>query len=143
MPTSFAYGANLDAAGMAERCPGATPLGAGCLTGWQFFIMANGWASIRPMPRGVVHGLLWHVPEADEARLDAFEDVGAGLYRKEMLPVAGPGGIAQALVYVGSVQEEGRPRPGYLEAILDAGRSLEWPPWYRNALVSLAVTIPS
>ena len=138
MPLYFAYGANLDRAAMRERCPGARPLGPARLPDHRFFFMANGWASVARMPRAVVHGLLWDLPRAEIAALDAFEEVGDGLYARRTLPVAGPGGTVRALAYIGCITEAGPPRTGYLETILAAARSLALPPDYLAALASLA-----
>ncbi len=80
MPHYFAYGANMNVAAMAGRCPGAKFIGKARLARHRFFVMASGWASVRRDPARDVHGLLWDVPLADMRALDRFEDIASGLY---------------------------------------------------------------
>ena len=86
MRVTFAYGANLDPAGMRERCPSARPIGQACLENWHFRISNDGYASIAPRLGAMVHGVLWQITAKDEDALDAYEEVASGLYRKCHLP---------------------------------------------------------
>ncbi len=137
MPTYFAYGANMDVAAMRGRCPASVPLGPARLVGYGFLIMRDGTASVRRRPGVVVHGLLWRLALADVGGLDRFEEVDAGLYRKAVLPVSGAPRAAQALVYLGHTAEEGRPAPGYLEAVAASARRLGLPDAYVRTLEAL------
>ena len=123
MPIYFAYGANMDVAAMAQRCPSSRPLGPARLMNYRFFIMTDGFASVRRAAGSAVYGLLWDLALADVAALDRFEDVASGRYGKIVQPVirSGAGGV-QALIYVGASQETGLPRPGYLESVIAAAR---------------------
>ena len=127
MPLYFAYGSNLDTAAMGRRCPGSRPLGLARLDGYNFFIMAEGYASVRARPGATVHGLLWDLAEADLPALDAYEEVEAGLYSKATLPVHAASGPVQALVYQGRSHSTGTPRPGYMEAVLAAAHACGLP----------------
>jgi gamma-glutamylcyclotransferase (GGCT)/AIG2-like uncharacterized protein YtfP len=138
MPLYFAYGANMDAAAMAVRCPKSRPLGRARLARHRFVVMAAGVASLVPDPRASVHGVLWDLALADVAALDRYEDVARGLYRKTLLPVRRePSGSARALVYVGVAAREGAARPGYLENVIAAARDWRLPPAYLTYLESL------
>jgi len=112
----FAYGSNIVGRQMTHRCPAAEPIGPARLDGWRFHIMSRGFATILPAPGAHVLGMLWTLTPACEAALDRYEGVHRGLYLKRDMPVAG----ADALVYVASDVAPGRPKPGYLEAIIAA-----------------------
>jgi hypothetical protein len=120
MPLYFAYGANMDVAGMARRCPGSRPLGVATLPRHRWIITAAGYASVIPDARRSVPGVLWDLALADVAALDRFEEAGRGLYAKTQRSVIVAAGPRRALVYVGAVREVGRPRPGYLEDVIAA-----------------------
>ena len=134
MPLYFAYGANMDVAAMALRCPRSTPVGPGRLANHRFFIMHEGYASVRPEAEATVHGLLWSLALADVPALDRYEEIGDGLYTKVVQPVIRPGGFRRALIYKGSGRETGSPKPGYMEAVLVAAESLDLPALYRDEL---------
>jgi gamma-glutamylcyclotransferase (GGCT)/AIG2-like uncharacterized protein YtfP len=120
----FAYGANMSRAGMAARCPTAEPVGVAALDGWTFVITRAGYASIMPARGRSVYGVLWRLRPRDIAALDAYESVPSGLYRRRTLTVRCKGHTHAALVYLGTAGAFGRPRPGYLEAVIAAAR--EW-----------------
>jgi len=126
MPLYFAYGANMDAAAMAHRCPSSKPLGLARLPRHRWFISADGYANVMRDPRRDVHGVLWDLTLSDVAPLDRFEDV-PKLYRKATQPVIAQAGIRRALVYLGRAAEPGAPRPGYLEDVIRAAVSAGLP----------------
>jgi gamma-glutamylcyclotransferase (GGCT)/AIG2-like uncharacterized protein YtfP len=130
MPLYFAYGANMDREGMAIRCPGAVALGVASLKRHRFFIMREGYASVRRDPRGDVHGVLWELSLAHIRALDKFEELDRGLYVKLVQPVVMDKLSKKALVYVAVSAEPGRPRPGYLEDVIAAAESWALPPAY-------------
>lgn len=138
MPLYFAYGSNMDREGMGQRCPRAVLVGLARLPRHRFFIMSEGYASIMRDPRRTVLGALWDVPFADIPALDRYEQVSAGLYAKITQPVVmedkGLGGAKRALVYVGRSARPGKPKPGYLELVLAAARSLGLPDGYLHEL---------
>jgi hypothetical protein len=123
MPLYFAYGSNMDRDAMTARCPRSRPLGPARLARHRLAIMPAGYLSVLRDPRRSVWGLLWDLALADGPALDRYEDVGSGLYRKDIQPVLTGEGPRRALIYVGTGQG-GRPRPGYLEAVLVAARPL-------------------
>lgn len=121
MPLYFAYGLNMSRDEMASRCPGARLIGPARLAGHRFFIMETGYASVRRDRASVVYGLLWEIDLAHVRALDAFEEVGRGLYVKAQQPVIPDGGAAKrALIYLGASSVNGRPQSGYMERVLDA-----------------------
>jgi gamma-glutamylcyclotransferase (GGCT)/AIG2-like uncharacterized protein YtfP len=119
MPLYFAYGANMDVAAMATRCPSSKPLGLARLPRHRWIISTDGYANVVRDPRRDVHGMLWELALSDVPVLDRFEDV-PRLYRKVNQPVISAAGIRRALVYVGRATDAGRPRPGYLDDVLRA-----------------------
>ena len=139
MPLYLAYGANMDVAAMAARCPKSRPLGLGRIARYRFAIAETGFATIVPDGRAQVHGLVFDLAVADVPALDRYEEVGRGLYRKTILPVLRkPAGATQALVYIGTAAREGAPAPGYVESVAASARSLGLPSAYIAFLESLA-----
>ena len=130
MPLYFAYGANMDAAAMARRCPVSRLIGGGHLPRHRFLIMREGYASVVRDPVRVVYGVLWDLAVDDIPALDRYEGVAGGLYAKATLPVTTAGGVKRALIYLGRSTAPGRPRPGYLDAVLAAARAAQLPPAY-------------
>ena len=52
MPLYFAYGANMNVAAMAKRCPRSKPLGVARLMRHGFVILDSGFASVVRAPGG-------------------------------------------------------------------------------------------
>jgi hypothetical protein len=122
----FAYGSNIVGRQMTHRCPAARLIGTARLEGWRFLIMNRGFATILPEPASHVLGLLWTLTPACETALDRYEGVHRGLYLKQEIAIEGEA----ALVYVASDVEPGRPKPGYLEAIVAAAEERGFEPAY-------------
>ncbi|MEA2841221.1 MAG: hypothetical protein QOF41_2551 [Methylobacteriaceae bacterium] len=131
MPLYFAYGSNMDVAAMARRCPASRPLGIARLARHRFAILQAGYATVVRDATATVHGLLYDLALADVPALDRYEDIAGGLYRKVIQPVLRKGGCpVQALVYLGAGPIEGRPRPGYMEGVIEAARTAGLPAAY-------------
>ncbi|MFN0066157.1 MAG: gamma-glutamylcyclotransferase family protein [Limisphaerales bacterium] len=127
----FAFGANLDEAEMAHRCPGARSTGVARLPGWRFLTNCRGWGTIVPAPGCVVYGLLWQVTAADVASLDDYEGLPEGLYRRDQIEVfALDGRTVNAWAYFATDSEPGPPQPGYLEQVSAAAARLGLPAEY-------------
>lgn len=106
----FAYGANLNHAGMAHRCPRARPVARAYLEDWE--LTFSGVASIRPAPGRRVPGALWEITEECERSLDRFEGWPT-LYRKQWVRVNGQ----RVMVYVMTYDDPEPPGGSYLETI--------------------------
>ncbi|MGU3540344.1 gamma-glutamylcyclotransferase family protein [Methylobacterium sp. A54F] len=136
MPLYFAYGANMDAAAMALRCPASTLIGQGRLQRHRFLIMREGYATVVRDPTRTVWGVLWDLALSDVPALDRYEGVSGGLYVKAYQPVVTGAGIRRALIYFGRSTSAGVPRHGYLEAVVAAARSAQLPEDYIRSLAS-------
>ena len=142
MPTEpqvhvFAYGSNMYGPQMTDRCPGAEMAGVGRLPEFRFRINSRGVATIVPESGSLVYGILWRLNEKDEARLDGFEGVRAGNYRKDTLTVELlEGSTLRAMVYIDAIAEPGAPREGYLEKILMGAKNCDLPGEYLEELDS-------
>jgi len=143
MPLYFAYGANMDAAAMALRCPVSRLIGGGHLPGYRFIIMREGYASVVRETGRTVWGVMWELASDDIPALDRYEGVAGGLYTKATLPVRTPDGIRRALIYIGCSTAPGRPRPGYLDAVLAAAQAAQLPPRYIRELASWSRGLPA
>jgi gamma-glutamylcyclotransferase (GGCT)/AIG2-like uncharacterized protein YtfP len=127
MPLTFAYGANMDVAAMALRCPRSKPLGIARLMRHRLAAMREGWLTVTRDARSTVHGILWDVALADVAALDRFEGVGGGLYIKSLQAVVTDSGSRRALVYLGANIGPGMVRADYLAAVIAAARQWKLP----------------
>jgi hypothetical protein len=123
MPLYFAYGANMDRAAMAARCPRSTALGPAVLARHRLAVMREGWLTAVRDPNARVHGVLWDLALADVPALDRFEGVEAGLYVKAAQPVIAANGAKRALVYFGANAGPGRVRAAYLKDIIAVARA--------------------
>ncbi|WP_080832400.1 gamma-glutamylcyclotransferase family protein [Cohnella massiliensis] len=78
-----AYGSNMNLIGMSVRCPESQVVGHGFIE--DFVLEFRYYANITEAPGQRVPVVLWRISEADEVRLDRYEGVHIGLYRKEIL----------------------------------------------------------
>jgi hypothetical protein len=134
MMLHFAYGANMSRAVMRRHAADARPLGVAELAAHRFVITADGYATIAPQPAQTVYGVLWRITSRDRVSLDAWENLGRGLYRAEMLPVRCASRGASALVYLARPGGEGWPKPGYMELVIAAAREWNLPASYVRSL---------
>ena len=127
----FAYGSNMDVRQMAVRCPAAVILGLASLPAHAFLINTRGVATVIPAHNKAVHGVLWEISPRDEARLDRYEGVASGLYRKDIARVRVKDGTeTDALIYLASDVRPGQARSGYMERILEAAEHCRLPETY-------------
>jgi phage replication-related protein YjqB (UPF0714/DUF867 family)/gamma-glutamylcyclotransferase (GGCT)/AIG2-like uncharacterized protein YtfP len=114
----FAYGSNLCAQQMAQRCPDAIDPRRATLADHDWLINERGVATVEPFTGSEVHGVVWQLSDRDLATLDSAEGVPVR-YRRDRLTVRTEDGPSSAWVYIDHRVEPGPPRPGYLERILD------------------------
>ncbi len=134
MTLHFAYGANMSRAIMRKHAREAEPLGRAALTGHRFVITADGYASVVSARASTVHGVLWRLSPRDVVTLGAWENLDAGLYRAQLLPVRYAGRRVPALVYLARSSAAGRPRRGYIELVVAAARQWGLPEPYVDTL---------
>jgi AIG2-like family len=130
----FAYGSNMHRGIMRRHAPTAVPVGTARLADYRFVITSDGYASVAPVRTRTVHGVLWRLAPRDRVTLDLWENIAAGQYRAEMLPVLQGGRRRPALVYVARPLPLGRPKAGYMEIVVAAARALELPGDYVASL---------
>lgn len=126
----FSYGSNMASAGMEARCASPIILGVATVPGYQFRIAKRGYATMVPDSGSVVYGLLWSLTDEDLTALDQYEGVSAGDYTRTTIAVPFRGDQLEAQVYLAADPAPGRPRPGYLETIIQAARDLGLPHEY-------------
>jgi phage replication-related protein YjqB (UPF0714/DUF867 family) len=114
----FAYGSNLCARQMAQRCPDATDPRPAVLTDHDWLINQRGVATVEPFAGNQVHGVIWQLSDHDLATLDSAEGVPVR-YRRNRLTVNTDNGPSPAWVYIDHRVAPGPPRPGYLQKIID------------------------
>lgn len=130
----FAYGSNMHRGVMRKHAPTAAPLGMARLAGYRFVITSDGYASVEPAHTRWVYGMLWRLAPRDRVALDLWENIAAGQYRAQILPVLQGGRRRPALVYVARRRPLGRPKAGYVEIVVEAARALKLPEDYIAAL---------
>jgi hypothetical protein len=125
MPLTFAYGSNMDAAAMKQRCANARLLGRASLPRHRFALLPDGFATIVRDPAATVFGVLWDVSFGDLAALDRYEGVAQGAYGKITQPVLREGASpVRALIYVGVPGKSlGRAPADYMSKVVEAARS--------------------
>ena len=106
----FAYGANLNRAGMRRRCPNAVALKSLYLRDWQ--LAFSGVATVLPAKGHSVPGALWQITDECEASLDHFEGF-PDLYRKRYLKQDGH----NIMFYVMNTDSISPPASSYLSTI--------------------------
>lgn len=151
----FAYGSNLDPEQMEWRCPDAIALGAARLDDWAWRIGGRGYATVSPEHGDHVWGAIWNVSDLDLARLDRYEGVAGGLYRREIVTVIAdtgrthPGPLAESptdersvdcLIYIENYDDVGLPSDLYLERIIAGAQAFELPQtWIDELLLAGAI----
>jgi phage replication-related protein YjqB (UPF0714/DUF867 family) len=116
--TYFAYGSNLCVRQMAQRCPDAVNPRPATLADHDWLINERGVATVERFDGSRVHGVVWQLTDHDLAILDSAEGVPVR-YRRNRLTVHTDDGPSEAWVYIDHRVDPGRPRPGYLERIID------------------------
>ena len=134
MTLYFAYGSNMSRTLMRRHCPAAREIGTATLAGYRFVITTDGYASIVAASGQTVHGVLWRLTPRDLAALNAYESLDSGLYTRAMLTVRTARRRALALVYIGRMRGEGKPKPGYMDLVLEAARDWALPDHYVRSL---------
>ena len=134
----FAYGSNLDPDQMARRCPNSIAVGPASLADHAFRIGARGYATVIPSPGDTVWGGLWEVSDSDLARLDTYEGVAAGMYRRETALVEADGRTIATLIYRENADDVGSPTDWYIERVVAGARWFELPDSYSINLESWA-----
>ena len=84
MPLIFAYGSNMDAQAMAQRCPRGKLICRARLPGHRVGLMPDGFATLVRDAAATAHGVLWEVSFGELAALDRYEGDG---YVKVSQPV--------------------------------------------------------
>lgn len=113
----FAYGSNLWLKQMKDRCPDHKLIGKGILNGYRWIISKRHYANIVESPDDYAEGIIYEISAKDENRLDAYEGVKTGSYRKEYINVKKDKEILKCLAYIDPVREEGDAKAEYIDRI--------------------------
>ena len=124
---------------MDWRCPDAIALGAARLNDWAWRIGGRGYATVSPSPGHHVWGAIWNVSHSDLARLDRYEGVAGGLYRRELTTVMAQNLPFDVHLYIENYDDHGMPRPDYLERIIAGARWFDLPQAWIDDLAALPV----
>ncbi len=128
----------MDSGQMQQRCPGSKCLGTASLKRFAFVITARGFASIQPTAEGEVWGVLWDLTPEDETRLDEYEGVRSGCYRKQILTVERDCICFEALVYIAPpTKKRGRVNLDYAARILTGAKAHQLPENYQARLKAI------
>jgi gamma-glutamylcyclotransferase (GGCT)/AIG2-like uncharacterized protein YtfP len=141
MQIYFAYGSNMDVVQMKQRTGSASEIGIGSLAGYRFLINTRGVATIVPNPDSLVWGVGFECTDEALRSLDLREGVAKNINHREHQTVTFTSGCHQVISYVASDNQEGRPRPGYLEKILTAAQHWDLPEIYRTELTQWQIQL--
>lgn len=132
MKDYFAYGSNMSAQQMAQRCRGSSKRGNACLKEFKFIINSHGVATVVRETNSAVYGVIWSIDTNDEAELDRYEGVHNGIYEKMLLEVIADNQTqpVRSLVYIAADSSLGSPRLGYLELVIEAAKVQGLPQTY-------------
>ena len=138
----FAYGSNLWLKQMRKRCPDHRVFSHGVLKGYRWIINKRGFANVVKSIQDKVHGIIYEISESDEKTLDKCEGVGIGKYYKETILVEAAGQEVKCLVYIDPIEDEGKPKPEYIDRINKGIIDAELPEEYviRNIREFIPVT---
>jgi gamma-glutamylcyclotransferase (GGCT)/AIG2-like uncharacterized protein YtfP len=84
-----------------------------------------------------VWGVLWEITALDEERLDDYEGVDLGAYRKEAVGVEHEGREEKALVYIANPRGRKAPSKRYVAALVRGAEAHGLPTRYVERLRSL------
>jgi gamma-glutamylcyclotransferase (GGCT)/AIG2-like uncharacterized protein YtfP len=135
-----AYGTNLDAEQMLQRCPHSPLVGTGWLIGWRLTFGGEdlGWegalATVVEDVGDQVFVTVYDVTPQDEEALDRWESAATGLYRKIRVRVQLLTGEKLAWLYILDGYEGGLPSARYLGLMADAAERAGAPDDYVTAL---------
>ncbi len=148
----FAYGSNLNAAQMGERCPGAQVVGRMTLPDHALAFVGRGKhrggggvATVVARTGSKVEGLVHALTAGDWARLDKIEGNGRSYDRRPLTVIDGSGDRHTAWVYIHCSSEPRAPALPYLDLILAAYTALgfEAAPLHRAAAGSGPASDPA
>jgi gamma-glutamylcyclotransferase (GGCT)/AIG2-like uncharacterized protein YtfP len=131
-----AYGSNMDAAQMGQRCPHSPQRGSGWLEGWRLTFGGEdiGWegalATVVEDEAQRVFVVLYDVAESDARALDRWDGATLGYYRKIKIRVVTLDGDVLAWLYVLNDYEGGLPSARYLGIVADAAEKAGAPADY-------------
>lgn len=131
-----AYGTNLDPALMAQRCPHSIPRSIGWLQGWRLTFGGEDLAWDGALPTMVedpfeqVFVSVYDLTEADESRLDTWEGLELGFYRKVKVRVSTMIEELVVWTYVLDAYEGGLPSALTVGAVAEAAESAGAPADY-------------
>jgi gamma-glutamylcyclotransferase (GGCT)/AIG2-like uncharacterized protein YtfP len=134
-----AFASNLDPNLMAERCPYSPLRGTGWIVGWRLTFGGEelGWEGSMATvvedpsdPTNQVFVALYDVHPKDVERLDEWEWIDQGVYRKIQVRVATLDGEQLAWMYVLNAYEGGLPSARYLGILAEAAEKAGAPDDY-------------
>lgn len=134
----FAYGSNMGAKQMRDRCPGAYPVSTAIIRDYRFDLDEAGVATIESDRGSVVYGLLWRISKQNAIKLDECEGVSFGCYERFSVKAEAAFGKTEVMAYRSlRGHNNGKRRQNYLEGIIESAQLLNFPPDYVKKLKSL------
>ena len=134
-----AFASNLDPNLMAERCPYSPLRGTGWIAGWRLTFGGEelGWEGAMATvvedpadPTNQVFVALYDIHPKDVERLDEWEWIDQGVYRKIQVRVQSLDGEQLAWMYVLNAYEGGLPSARYLGILAEAAEAAGAPDDY-------------
>lgn len=131
----FAYGSNLSRNQMEERTNTVPPAVVAWLEGYRLVFNkkgsdCTGKANIEPAPGETVWGVVYDCTEEALKKIDHYERVEDGHYRRDTVTVKTKGEMIDAICYIAEVEHinnELKPTDNYLQKILEGANDHDFP----------------
>jgi len=142
--TAFAYGSNMLAARLRERCPSARPIGVAELCGYELrwhkrSVDGSGKCDVVRRDGASVFGVLYEIPNTEKGDLDKAEGLGQG-YDETEVTVGRVDGERAAVAYVATdLDATLKPYSWYHAFVLVGAREHGLPESYVHAPAAVAV----
>ncbi|MDG1139559.1 MAG: gamma-glutamylcyclotransferase [Opitutales bacterium] len=138
----FAYGSNMNFSQMERRCPNARILCKAFLPDWKYFINSSGYAGIEQSQGALVYGGLWALQSQHWKKLDLYEAVEQGFYKKIRIQVfteiESRAKGSTAWVYLSNDYQYGTPSEEYQAMVIQGAQDLDLLPGYMQILAKWA-----
>lgn len=125
----FGYGLNLN----PERCKNWVKVENSRLHGYEWLINQRGVATIKRSSQSSVWGTLFEITEKDLLLLDVFE-VYPIEYQRFVHEFKEDDSTKRAWVYIDPITMPGKPKPNYLETVIEGAMYQDLPPGWVDHL---------
>jgi gamma-glutamylcyclotransferase (GGCT)/AIG2-like uncharacterized protein YtfP len=139
----------MDPIQMAERCPGAQPVGPASLSDHRlaFTFDSHSWeggvATVIPSEGETVWGVAWRLTDEHVETLDRYEGVAQGVYRRVVSPIRLGDRSSDALYYRTLDDTPHLPSVAYIQALISGSEHFGLPAEHIEMLRQIRTAAPN